>query len=356
MMLLNLMKSQKRFITSRSNSKRYASQPSKPQFNLKCTELNDSGKKSNMQSNKLDLCASFGLQPRDLRKVDSRIKTFPSLAVREEAIIISLETIKAVVSNNRMLLFEPQQQSELEKLSQLMFNLETKLADPSDALPYEFKVMEVMLESYVSELQDELRKMSMPVEIILDNFQHKNKISRRDLMSLLQYSKELNSFMQKLEPFSRSLNELLESDEDLTELHLTEKKVHPDKYSRVRVGDNNHTEIELLLENYVSRIEEIMQLTNELQKQVATTEGIVNITLDSERNDLIVLELKLTILSAASSTGALFSTLFGMNLLSGLEESASAFWQVSYFSVGVAATVGLYNAIRMSKLIRSRKD
>ena len=331
-------------------------QPLKPQFNLKCTEFDDTGKKSNTQSTKLDLCQSFGLQPRDLRKVDSRIRTYPSLAVREEAVIISLESIKAVVSHNRMLLFEPQQRHELEKLSQLMFNLEHKLGDGSDPLPYEFKILEVMLESYATDLQEELKKIATPVEQILDNFQKKNKISRKDLMSLLQYSKELNSFLQKVEPFSRSLSELLETDEDLAELYLTEKKTHPDKFSRLRIGDNNHTEVELLLESYVSRIEEVIQLTTELQKQVATTEGIVNITLDSERNDLIVLELKLTILSASASTGALFSTLFGMNLLTGLEENLNAFWYVSYFSIGTAFSVGLYNSIRMLKMIRSKKD
>ena len=328
----------------------------KPQFNLKCTEFDDSGKKSNNQSSKLDLCTSFGLQPRDLRKVDSRVKTYPSIAVREEAVIISLESIKAVVSHNRMLLFEPQKTAELEKLSQLMFSLEHKLSDPSDPLPYEFKIIEVMLESYASDLQEELRMMATPVELILDNFQKKNKISRKDLMNLLHYSKELNTFLQKVEPFSRSLSELLETDEDLAELYLTEKKIHPEKFSRQRIGDNNHTEVELLLESYVSRIEEVMQLTTELQKQVATTEGIVNITLDSERNDLIVLELKLTILSAASSTGALFSTLFGMNLLTGFEESTRAFYNVAFFSIGTALCIGLYNTFRMTRLIRTRKN
>eukprot|EP00835_Amoeboradix_gromovi_P000028 NODE_1_length_95616_cov_0.657642.p28 type:complete len:347 gc:universal NODE_1_length_95616_cov_0.657642:15560-14520(-) len=344
------------FTSSRFIRRFMAVTPPKIQFNLKCTEFDESGKKSNIQSSKLDLCASFGLQPRDLRKVDSRIKTYPSLLVREEAIIISLESIKAVVSHNRMLLFEPQTTLELEKLSQLMFSLENKLSDPTDPLPYEFKILEVMLESYAVDLQEDLKLISTPVEQILDSFQKQNKISRKDLMSLLYHSKELNSFLQKVEPFSRSLSELLENDEDLAELYISEKKIHPDKFSRLRVGDNNHTEIELLLESYVSRIEEVLQLTAELQKQVATTEGIVNITLDSERNDLIILELKLTILSASASTGALFSTLFGMNLLTGFEENLNAFWYVSYFSIGTAFSVGLFNFINMMRRIRSRKD
>ena len=267
----------KRTLPTRVPLKRSLSiqQQLKSQFNLKCTEFDELGKKSSTQSNKLDLCASFGLQPRDLRKVDTRIKTYPSLAVREEAVIISLESIKAVVSHNRMLLFEPQHTFELEKLSHLMFTLEHKLSDPTDPLPYEFKILEAMLESYATDLQEELKKIATPVEQILDNFQKKNKISRKDLMSLLQYSKELNSFLQKVEPFSRSLSELLETDEDLAELYLSEKKMHPDKFSRLRIGDNNHTEVELLLESYVSRIEEVMQLTTELQKQVSTTEGII---------------------------------------------------------------------------------
>ena len=68
------------------------------------------------------------------------------------------------------------------------------------------------------------------------------------------------------------------------------------KNSIVKVMDNrqgtNHEEIEMLLENYYQTIDEIVQIVENLKNQIKTTEDLINVVLDSNRNQLMLLGLK----------------------------------------------------------------
>jgi magnesium transporter len=56
-----------------------------------------------------------------------------------------------------------------------------------------------------------------------------------------------------------------------------------------------HEEIELLVETYLKQVEEIANLAASQTANMRTTEDIVNIMLDSQRNSLFLFELQLTI-------------------------------------------------------------
>ena len=93
------------------------------------------------------------------------------------------------------------------------------------------------------------------------------------------------------------------------------------------------------LETYLKETDEILARLTEIDDNVQSTEDIINISLDSQRNSILFMEVRLAMGTFAVASGALFSSLFGMNLHTGMETSPLAFWMVSGASVSLAAMV-----------------
>lgn len=130
------------------------------------------------------------------------------------------------------------------------------------------------------------------------------------------------------------LDDLLEQDDMLCDMYLTDKKA-----GKIRVQDD-HTEIEMLLETYHNYVDEIVQKSESAISDVKTTEEIINIILDSNRNELMLLGIRYAI-GMLSLGGALFlGSIYGMNLESFIEESNYAYLTVTI--LGLISTVWLY--------------
>ncbi|OMH78608.1 Mitochondrial inner membrane magnesium transporter mrs2 [Zancudomyces culisetae] len=197
-----------------------------------------------------------------------------------------------------------------------------------------------------------LTNLSAEEEILVNLVQSlllylEESIDRTKLKELLQYSKRLSKFEQKVENIRKALDEVLEQDEDLAAMYLT------NVYNYGQPQDvDSHQEIEYLLETYLMQVEEISANIDSVLSQLKTTEEIANIILDSQRNSLLLLEIRLTILAVGVGLGTFVSSLFGMNLLSGYEEHSTAFilvctvaFVLSFFTVG-------YAFLRMNKMLR----
>lgn len=61
----------------------------------------------------------------------------------------------------------------------------------------------------------------------------------------------------------------------------------------------------------------------QLATNIETTQGVLELTLDNERNRIARLELLLSMAGLAVGASACVSSFFGMNLVSGLEVSCS---------------------------------
>lgn len=91
-------------------------------------------------------------------------------------------------------------------------------------------------------------------------------IDRERLRHLLVYSKRLGTFERKAKLVRDAIDELLEADDDLSAMYLTEKN-----HDIVR-GEDDHTEIELLLESYYKFCDEIVQASANLVSNIRNTE------------------------------------------------------------------------------------
>ena len=113
---------------------------------------------------------------------------------------------------------------------------------------------------------------------------------------------------------------------------------------------SNHEEVELLLESYYQTSDEIVQTVENLISQIKTTEEIINVVLDSNRNELMLLGLKFS--TGLLSMGIVMYTaaLYGMNLENFIEETDGGFELVVVVSSISLLLLYMFSVKQLSKL------
>lgn len=149
-----------------------------------------------------------------------------------------------------------------------MYDLEGKLreagARASSSLPYEFSALEAVLISVTTSLESEFEGVRDPVVKVLRELEE--DIDRDKLRYLLVYSKKLGTFEQKARLVRDALEELLEADDDLAAMYLSEKAKGTER------SESDHAEAELLLESYHKVANEIVQAAENLVSNIRNTE------------------------------------------------------------------------------------
>jgi len=146
----------------------------------------------------------------------------------------------------------------------LQGRLQQKQTPGAGGLPYEFRALEAVLMSATSELEAEFDSVRDPVIRILSELE--DDITRDKLRILLVLSKKVSTFEQKAKLVGQAIEELLEADDDLAAMYLTEK-TH-DLYR----GEDDHTEVEMLLESYHKVCDEVVQEAGNLVSSIRNTE------------------------------------------------------------------------------------
>lgn len=146
----------------------------------------------------------------------------------------------------------------------LQGKLQQKNTQPLGGLPYEFRALEAVLTSVTSELEADFEAVREPVMRILSELE--DDIDRQKLRVLLILSKRVSTFEQKAKLVRDAIDELLEADDDLSDMYLTEK-AHD-----IRRDLDDHTEVEMLLESYHKLTDEIVQEAGNLVSGIRNTE------------------------------------------------------------------------------------
>ncbi|KAI4251033.1 MAG: hypothetical protein LQ352_005114, partial [Teloschistes flavicans] len=319
------------------------------ELRLRCTEINEHGDVTlvNGEFKKSELIAKYGLLPRDLRKIDSSL--LPHILVRPSAILINLLHLRVLIKSDRVLMLDAYGSTNSYAQSVFMYDLQGKLAQKQSSqqganLPYEFRALEAVLISVTSGLETEFEGVSEPVVRVLRELEE--DIDRDKLRLLLIYSKKLGTFEQKARLVRDAIDDLLDADDDLVSMYLSERA-----QGKVREEDD-HTEVEMLLESYHKVCDEIVQVSGNLVSNIRNTEEIVKAILDANRNSLMLLDLKFSIGTLGIGSGAFVASLYGMNLKNFIEESNLGFVGVSAWSFVFAAIVCGYGLGKLRKVQR----
>ncbi|KAJ4140188.1 magnesium ion transporter [Fusarium equiseti] len=315
---------------------------------LRCTEVDENGRVILVDGEfkKTELIAKFGLLPRDLRKIDS--SNLPHILIRPSAILLNLLHLKVLIKHDRVLLFDIYGSKTSYPQSAFMYDLQGKLqqknAPGSASLPYEFRALEAVLTSVTSELEADFEAVREPVMHILSELE--DDIDRHKLRMLLILSKRVSTFEQKAKLVRDAIEDLLEADDDLADMYLTEK-TH-DLYR----GEDDHTEVEMLLESYHKLTDEIVQEAGNLVSGIRNTEEIVRAILDANRNALMLLDLKFSVGTLGLAMGTFLAGLYGMNLENFIEETNWGFAGVTGVSVVFSLIVCWYGLTKLRRVQR----
>lgn len=295
------------------------------------------------------------LYPRDLRKIDtSSVDVIPNILVKPSCIVVNLLHIKALIEKDKVYVLDTADPSFAVKLGVLMYDLESKLSQKTKNTAYkqsyEHNALESILINVMSTLETEFKQHENICTKIL--YELENQINREKLRDLLIKSKDLTLFYQKSFLIRDVFDELLESDEDMSSMYLSEKK-YKDPISNVEIHhprdskkeqteyteECDITDIEMLLETYYTQCDEFVQHAESLIQDIKSTEEIVNIILDANRNSLMLLELKVTIYTLGVTVATLLPAFYGMNLKNFIEESYFGFSGVIILSIIFAVMV-----------------
>ncbi|ORY67359.1 uncharacterized protein BCR38DRAFT_426810 [Pseudomassariella vexata] len=329
------------FNTHRQLSRQAALEP-----RLRCTEVDENGAAIVVDGEfkKSELIARFGLLPRDLRKIDS--SNLPHILVRPQSILLNLLHLRVLIKYNRVLLFDVYGSKSSYPQSAFMYDLQHKLQQRTSpgngGLPYEFRALEAVLQSVTQELESDFEAVRDPVIRLLSELE--DDIDRHGLRFLLILSKKLSTFEQKARLVRNALDDVLEADDDLAMMYLTEK-TH-DIYREV----DDHTEVEMLLESYHKLCDEIVEEAGNLVSSIRNTEEIARAILDANRNSLMLLDLKFSVGTLGLAMGTFIAGLYGMNLENFIEETNWGFSAVTGVSVILSLWVCAYGLKKLRRV------
>lgn len=383
--------------------------------------LDSTGQAQIIEAGKHAIMRRTGLPARDLRILDP-ILSYPSTVLgRERAIVINLEHIKAIITAQEVLLLNSKDPSvapfvdELQRrilrhhqaTSQVgmvdgdadwthLYDLgeprSREVSPPREAasiperghevkpdgkhsfdkrdgpklLPFEFIALEACLEAACSSLDNEARTLEQEAHPALDKLT--TKISTLNLERVRQIKSRLVAITGRVQKVRDELEHLLDDDDDMAEMYLTEKLeqqfddsssttfvneedmadediLQPEIDDRVpgeepidnqlyrtntlgresrgthtsttRSGRSKHLdveELEMLLEAYFVQIDGSLNKLSTLREYVEDTEDYINIMLDDKQNHLLQMGVMLTTATLVVSAFVVVAGVFGMNI------------------------------------------
>ncbi|KAL2928494.1 Magnesium transporter MRS2-4 [Bienertia sinuspersici] len=321
------------------------------------------GESELIEWDKSSIIKRVGIPARDLRILGPVFSHSSSILARERAMVVNLEFIKAIVTAEEVLLLDPLRQEVLPFVDQLRQQLPRKSQVTNNMRPIDDRdnklrsteVLEIALEvvcSYLDSNVAELEKHAYPV---LDELAR--NVSTKNLERVRSLKSNLTRLLARVQKVRDEIEHLLDDNEDMAHLYLTRKSIQYQqseallnsgtlnsivpshllhRNSSHRSGsmvtnncwDDDVEDLEMLLEAYFMQLDGTRNKILSVREYIDDTEDYVNIQLDNQRNELIQLQLNLTIASFAIALDTLIAGIFGMNIPCSLYEVNGIFGYV----------------------------
>ncbi|GAB4819983.1 hypothetical protein N2152v2_007029 [Parachlorella kessleri] len=230
--------------------------------------IDQSGKTRRVYVKRRDLIRAHGLQPRDLRRVDpslSPTKQSPNVTIKEECVLINIGGIRAVITADKCLLFEPSSPSSRKFLETVTPKLMASAAlrvrkgafearqesrreggardrngrgrgtssyDEFDnqedrIFPFELELVEGALIVATGKLEQELVAVTRRVSSMLQKLPR--EITPVNLEELRRVKQALVELESKAENLRDLLEELMDDEDEIRELNLSSRPKREEK-------------------------------------------------------------------------------------------------------------------------------
>ncbi|KAF8609256.1 cora-domain-containing protein [Ceratobasidium sp. AG-I] len=300
---------------------------------------------------KVNLCRQNGIQPRDLRALDTDMRDLPSsILVRNESILFCTPDIRAIIKADKVLMFESLSQESEDASKQsggenspvvrtVMSHIQALIArahhtpEQTDThAPFEFTALESLLSQEVHSLSQGSSQLTNRVNALLSSMSSQDVISTAQMQEMIEVKDSTEMFLRAATSVKDAVAEILSEPDDMRRMYLTEMK-----QGKVReMGDDD--EVELLLETYLKYATSLALTASRNLQRLNSASQHLTLLLSSTRNRLLHLEIRLAIATLAVSAGALPAALLGMNLTNHFEDHPWAFYAVAGVIAAIAAT------------------
>ncbi|KAJ5987064.1 Magnesium transporter MRS2/LPE10 [Penicillium sp. IBT 35674x] len=320
---------------------------------LKCALFNADGSTAFKETRltKAEVAQQYGINGRDLRNADLVSEGIPHVLVRPSAIFISFFTLRLLIQCDRALLFLLGNETDGLKMQDVFeHNLQSRVRTEKGSgftpnLPFELRVVDAALASVTAILEAEHLILRGQVEKRLEDSKQEDVVHLA-LRELLEHGKKLAVIEQRARQVRSALQELLNNDEDLATMYLTDRQAgNPHAIA-------DHQEVEYLLEAYYKNADAIAESSGALVEEVNRTARAIKSILDVRRNQIMIFEAHLEIWMLGFAVSTFVAGLVGMNVINYMEDSPYAFvWLTS----GCVVATLLISRIGMAKLRKFRK-
>uniref|UniRef100_A0A161XQC6 Magnesium transporter n=1 Tax=Daucus carota subsp. sativus TaxID=79200 RepID=A0A161XQC6_DAUCS len=305
--------------------------------------------KSVLDVDKHAIMQRFHIHARDLRVLDPLLSYPSTILARDNAILLNLEHIKAIITAQEVLLRDPLDDNIIPVVEELRRRLPSLNITPQDhgeekessvqndgeaggdttEPPFEFRALEVALQAICSFLAARTNELEISAYPALDELT--SKISIHNLDKVRKLKSGMTSLTARVQKVRDELEQLLDEENDLADLYLSRKLSRASllsgsvgaslyissphissKISRasrasmesIQGDETNVEELEMLLEAYFMQIDGTLNKLTMVREYIDDTEDYINIQL----------ELFLSLGTLCFAVYSLVAGIFGMNI------------------------------------------
>eukprot|EP00624_Nannochloropsis_granulata_P001036 evm.model.NODE_14694_length_7698_cov_13.089114.3 len=294
----------------------------------------------------------IALSPDALHKRGGRLT--PVILPRNDVIIFVMHPLRLVISKDNCLAFDPQDPTvqsviaDIASAIKIQHLQQTHLAKTEGAalsaigayeVSYELVVVEQALRSFCNQFSRIKELLTLIVETSLKELvDSQGSDQEEQLFKLVPLKDGLAVAYSNMQETVDVIQDLVNSEEDMLAMLLSEKAMMGKNQIQC-LDPTLHSEVELLLENYLRQLSLTGQQIKILQARVQSAQEVFAINVDLMRNRVLRITLLLTVVSTSLASAATMGAFFGMNvkLPGSLDTNPEAFMYITIGALGLGA-------------------
>jgi Mg2+ and Co2+ transporter CorA len=252
---------------------------------------------------------------------------------RTDSILLSFGNIRAVAGRESVFVLD----AHSKAAKSFADDLGRAFQMPNSEDPPEL----VFLEAVLKDTLDTYFRRIVLFEPIVDGFLNRasNEVfSDQGVHQLVPLKDALQSFELQVKKALTCLEGLLNDDEEMLNLLVTEQATS--RETGVPVDLERHQHVEMMVGVYARQLSNLLYEIDYLLGRVQSKQEFVALALAGYRNRLVRTNVNIAITGVSLGMITTIAGLFGMNLMSGMEESAVGFAAVTCGSTTLALMVG----------------
>jgi hypothetical protein len=295
--------------------------------NLDFFEFTTTGEYERKQLTLHNVLESYSLQARDLLSLERQ--NVATIQPRNSALVLSLSHVRAVVSRDSVLVFNPSRPAVLDfaqGLSEYLtvchtMNNPDQQTEESPSLPFELCVLEGILSSVSQKYQRRINLFEPVINDVLRNMRKQGGPGHatEQIQTLLPLRNSLSRFERSNDNVVKCLERLLNSDEAMSLMSLSARyEADCQGTDQAQAIDLNlHHDVELVVESYFRRFEDFYAESFALRKNIEATQDTLELALDEYRNRLITINVHAAMATVGLAVSTTVAGFFGSKFIRG---------------------------------------